>query len=799
MRASIQGFVLGFVMLVACETPTEAPPDAGATDPCAACLETERCDDGMCVNICDCADDERCDDSGRCTPVCRTDASCDLGHRCEAGACIPGCSGDERCPDGAICEQGECRSRQCSDINDCGSGQRCLDERCIHHGEASCTNDGDCGKEWSCSSYGLCFEGECLVHDDCDASQRCRSGRCLSRMNPPLGVQFERRFVPPVTDHLSREPLGAFRGYGLGGALFDFDGDHDLDLFVGYRQRLLERDDESAPCVYENVSIPGNLRFRPAENFCGFDLGHVSSGFGLDVEGDGYSELLALGEGFLQLWRFHPEIEVIDLNARLAEDDPRKECNAGAVSTMDLNFDGRSDLIIGCQMQSLDMDDMPDRDSIWHIPVLQNQVFLQTESGDFTLTNDPTLIARQGDRYGLEDDGSGLGLGPIDIDRDGLLDLVVANDTFSSVNSGADHMPLPPGGVYFRCGPAEDCTWTWRGLGPGYEAWGSFMGLGNVHIEGLGDHIYVADLGPNRATRYDNRRPIDVGRTLGIDIGYSGDYELFAWGVVIEDFDRDGRDDIYVSNGSVPSPRVGIFEAHYDGFFLQEPGGSFASIRPEEVGLSLHDQIDAPGSDWVYASRGAVKADLDNDGFVEILTLPMEGYIRIHSEVPTRADVPPRCTIVPKPRYVPAYGFGYEVASAQENDWRRRDMQGQLRFGASPYILSTENRGRFKFPSGAIVDFDCLGGAGPVIAEEPEWIRFLYQEDVTKLRLTTQWTGRGIPQLRVLFDSPTGAREVGTFHDGVGWDLTPRADEHRLMLKVDGRWLPRWFPTRQEP
>jgi hypothetical protein len=40
---------------------------------------------------------------------------------------------------------------------------------------------------------------------------------------------------------------------------------------------------------------------------------------------------------------------------------------------------------------------------------------------------------------------------------------------------------------------------------------------------------------------------------------------------------------------------------------------------------------------------------------------------------------------------------------------------------------------------------------------------------------------------------------VGTFHDGVGWDLTPRADEHRLMLKIDGRWLPRWFPTRQEP
>ena len=148
-----------------------------------------------------------------------------------------------------------------------------------------------------------------------------------------------------------------------------------------------------------------------------------------------------------------------------------EKCNAGAVSTMDLNFDGRSDLIIGCQMQSLDMDDMPDRDSIWHIPVLQNQVFLQTESGDFTLTNDPTLIARQGDRYGLEDDGSGLGLGPIDIDRDGLLDLVVANDTFSAELRGRSHRS--PRRRLLSLRPCRRL----RGHGEDWdqdEAWGSF-------------------------------------------------------------------------------------------------------------------------------------------------------------------------------------------------------------------------------------------------------------------------------------------------------------------------------------
>ncbi len=799
----IHGIWLALPLLLACPAPGDLQPDTGvqdaALDPCSLCQDTERCDDGVCVVKCDCAANERCDPSGTCQLVCTADDQCDLGSLCRDGACASGCAGDDRCPEGQICEEGQCGPSQCASISDCASGEACQEQRCILLGEAACEADGDCGLDWTCSSHGLCFTGECLVHDDCSPTQRCSQGRCLGRIDPALGIQFERRFAAPLTDHMAREPFGAFRGYGLGGALLDFDGDNDLDVFLGYRQKLLEREDETAACVYENVSIPGDLRFRATETFCGFELGKISSGWGLDVEGDGYSELLALGEGVLQLWRFHPEVEIVDLNAQLADDDERKGCNAGAVSTMDLNLDGRSDLIIGCQMQSLSMNNMPDREQIMHIPVLLNQVFLQDESGQFILSDDEALIDRQGDRYGLEDDGSGLGLGQIDVDRDGLLDLVVANDTFSDVNSGDEHTPMPPGGVYFRCAPAEDCTWTWRGLGPGTEAWGSFMGLGNVHIEGSGDHIYVSDAAPNRCTRYENRNPIDVGRLLDIDMGYNGEFDLFAWGVVVEDFDRDGRDDIYVSTGSVPSPRVGVFEAHYDGLFLQEADGQFLALGPEEVGLSIHDQIDAPGSDWVYSSRGAVKADLDNDGFVEILTLPMEGHLRIQSEVPTRAEVLPRCTLVPRPRYVPAYGFGYEVAGRSGDAWRRRDMQGQLRFGASPYILSTINEGRLRFPSGAIIEFDCQDGPGPVIVEEPEWIRILYQENVTKLRLNTQWTGRGIPQFRVLFQSPSGVREVGTFHDGVGWDLTPRPDEDQMMFKIDGRWLPRWFPTRQEP
>ena len=39
------------------------------------------------------------------------------------------------------------------------------------------------------------------------------------------------------------------------------------------------------------------------------------SGLGLDLEGDGYHELLVTGVRLMELHRFHPERRVIDLRA----------------------------------------------------------------------------------------------------------------------------------------------------------------------------------------------------------------------------------------------------------------------------------------------------------------------------------------------------------------------------------------------------------------------------------------------------------------------------------------------------
>ena len=245
MRMGIHRIWLTIPLLLACPTQPDGPLDAGAQDvsldPCSVCLETQRCDEGQCVAKCECAANETCDPTGACRLVCASDEDCALGEVCSENACEPGCSTDDRCPEGDICEEDECIPAQCASHADCARGETCQERRCRFVGESPCGEDSDCGQEWNCSSHGLCFEGDCLVHGDCDPSQRCSQGQCLGRIDPALGIQFERRFAAPLTDHLAREPFGAFRGYGLGGALFDFDGDNDLDIFLGYRQRLLER------------------------------------------------------------------------------------------------------------------------------------------------------------------------------------------------------------------------------------------------------------------------------------------------------------------------------------------------------------------------------------------------------------------------------------------------------------------------------------------------------------------------------------------------------------------------------
>tara|TARA_Y100001934_G_C12362907_1_gene781743 strand:- start:1844 stop:3172 length:1329 start_codon:yes stop_codon:yes gene_type:complete len=370
---------------------------------------------------------------------------------------------------------------------------------------------------------------------------------------------------------------------------------------------------------------------------------------------------------------------------------------------------------------------------------MENRFWRQDEEGALGLVDD------HGDLGFLRDDGSALGVSATDLDDDGLLDLIVAND--------------------------------------------SLMGVARLHVDER-DLILLSDEGPNRLLDFGRQPAEDNARSLGMADPGAPENPNFAWGIVVDDFDRDGQDDVFLAQGPLPGLMNGqpnsSWQAHQDRIFLQRDG----RFEPydTELGFDEASTLDSTEPNRPFSSRGAARTDLDGDGWLEILVAGLEGHLLIHSEQPV-IDQDPRCHLIPVDRVVPGFGLGHAVAEPNRQRWRQWDLQGQHRVSTSPWILAPMNRGWLRFPSGAQVPFDCEGGAGPLVVEEPDWI----QLEGDALTIEPPWLGA--PPAFVYLQQRDGDRvQVHPFEPG-RFRLTdndvPRGVP--FLLRIEGRWLARWF------
>ncbi|MBM65681.1 MAG: hypothetical protein CMH55_05540 [Myxococcales bacterium] len=633
----------------------------------------------------------------------------------------------------------------------------------VDGGAGPCSIDSDC-VEGICEAA-RCVEAQCSDHGACDGDERCFEGRCVDRVTAIWGFRLERRYPDGLADHRS-EALGMSMGYGFGGALVDADGDGDLDVYL--TSRIPTAAGVSPPCLYENHSSPGSLSFRPRAGACQALEPEASiplSALAFDLRQDGSHELMVLGTG-LSLSLQDGE-RVHRLHDLLAPDDPRRACTPGAALATDLDFDGLLDLAVGCQA-NLSIGSPTS-------PAMKNLFFRQTADG-FALMGD---FAQEP----MADGGSTLGLAERDLNDDGLPDLLVINDTGTLHGSRNQNLP---GYVLYRCDPRQDCLYTRTYFAAGDDAWGSLMGVGSLQLEGRGEHLVMTDQGSKRLIDMSQSPPVDRASDYGIALPRSGAHILYSWGVVVDDFDRDGLDDVLISQGAVPEAVAGSWTAHYDALMLQRRASDFV-VLSEEIGLSAHDGLDAADQDSVYAPRAMLKADLDRDGYLDLVQLALGGVPRIYAEVPLADGRPPRCTLIPKPRVIPAFGAGVGLAEGESETFHYREIQGQLRAGMSPWLISAFGQGRIRFPSGFVVPFDCEGGVGPVVVEEPDWLGIERSADGLLITAREQ-TG----PLEVLFEGEDTLRSVA--QEGPGrWRLAEDPGLRRVMLRWSERWLPRWF------
>jgi len=139
-------------------------------------------------------------------------------------------------------------------------------------------------------------------------------------------------------------------------------------------------------------------------------------------------------------------------------------------------------------------------------------------------------------KYILETDGSGVGL--IDYDNDGWLDIYLVNGSTYEALAGKR---TPPHAALFHNNHDGTFTDVSERAGVTNDRWGFGVAISDYDNDGWSD-IFVANFGKNRL--YHNNRDgtfIDVGEKAGITLGN------WSKGATFGDYDGDGRLDLYVS------------------------------------------------------------------------------------------------------------------------------------------------------------------------------------------------------------------------------------------------------------
>jgi enediyne biosynthesis protein E4 len=432
-----------------------------------------------------------------------------------------------------------------------------------------------------------------------------------------LGVHFRN-----LASHTSKKYL--IETMGGGAALFDYDNDGLLDLFLvngapltdptpkgtipqktgqQYWNRLYhQKRDGTFEDVTEKAGLQGS----------GYGMG-VAVG---DYDNDGNADLFVTAYGGNRLYHNNGDGTFTDVTERAG-------VGGGGWSTsaawMDLDNDGLLDLIVLRYMEW-------DFGDIWcgpHQPGFRSYcdpklfppatplVYHNDGDGHFT------EISK---KIGLAKPGKGLGIAFADYDRDGRLDICVANDSMFQF-------------LYHNKG---DGTFEEVGLMMGVSVdgeGGTYAGMGvdfaDYDNDGLPD-LLITDLGNQAYALYKN----NGDGTFTYTTFASGLADITrphsGWGFRFMDVDNDGWKDLLIAQGhdmdnvELTTPNLRYREP---AILIRNTEGKFTDIS--RSGGSVFNEP------WV--GRGMAVGDIDNDGRLDAVITTNDGAAHIlRNETPTR-------------------------------------------------------------------------------------------------------------------------------------------------------------------